>query len=66
MDAPNPPAALDWGSKIVSGVRDQGKCGQAWAMVAASAVESLYALKVGPLEPLSVQQLLECSGDYGN
>jgi len=35
-------------------------------MVAAGAVESLYAIKVGQLPVLSVQQLLECSGDYGN
>jgi len=65
MDAPNPPATLDWGTKVTA-VKEQGTCGQDWAIVAASAVESLYALKVGTLPILSVQQLLECSGDYGN
>lgn len=65
MDSPNPPLEINWGNKVSAAV-DQGTCGKDWAMVAAGAVESLYALKVGQLPALSVQQLLECSGDYGN
>lgn len=66
MDAPNPPLELDWGNKV-SKVGNQGEdCGMDWAMIATSAVESLYALRVGTLVNMSVQQLLQCSGDYGN
>jgi hypothetical protein len=65
MDSPNPPLELDWGNKV-SAVLDQGTCGMDWAIVAVGAVESLYALKVGQLPTLSVQQLLECSEAYGN
>lgn len=65
IDTPNPPAEMDWGNKV-SDVGTQGECGKDWAMVAANAVESLYALKMGTLPTLSTQQLVECSVDYGN
>lgn len=50
----------------MSSVDNQGECGKDWAMVSAYTVESLYALKVGTLPSLSVQQLVDCSGAYGN
>ena len=65
MDSPNPPLELDWDNKVTA-VSDQGTCGKDWAIVASGAIESLYAIKVGQLPVLSVQQLLECSGEYGN
>lgn len=65
MDTPNPPSSLDWGNKI-SEVADQGSCGMDWAMVAVNSVQSLYALKIGILPTLSIQQVLECSYSYGN
>lgn len=37
-----------------------------WAIVAVSTVESLYAIRNTKLPTLSIQQLLECSYDYGN
>ena len=57
METPNPPPFRDWGNQIGK-VGDQGKCGMDWAMVAVNTVESLYALKIGVLPVLSVQQLL--------
>ena len=65
MDTPSPPAEKDWANKV-NQLGEQGTCGKDWAMVAVASVESLYSLKVGQLPILSVQQLLECSGDYGN
>lgn len=65
MDSPNPKDSVDWVTKVTKAV-DQGKCGSNWAIVAVSAVESLYAIKMGVLTDLSIQQLLQCSGDYGN
>lgn len=65
MDAPNPPIQVDWDNKVTA-VVDQGQCGMDWAIVSVAAVESLYALKVGQLPVLSVQQLLQCSESYGN
>lgn len=67
MDAPNPPAELDWAqTSKVTPSPDQGTCGKDWAIVSTGAVESLYAIKIGQLQPLSIQQLVECSGQYGN
>lgn len=69
MDAPNPPDSLDWAdpsSSKVTPAQDQGDCGCAYSLVAVSAVESLYRLKSGSLPLLSVQQINDCSFDYGN
>jgi len=57
MDSPNPKDSVDWVTKVTKAV-DQGKCGSNWAIVAVSAVESLYAIKMGVLTDLSIQQLL--------
>ena len=66
FDSPAPPDSLDWASKSkVSEVGAQGLCEKDWAMVAVSAVESLYAIKYN-LTEFSVQQVVDCSGDYGS
>ncbi|KAL4478403.1 hypothetical protein ABPG74_006638 [Tetrahymena malaccensis] len=52
----------------VSNVKSQGNCGSCWAFSAAASVESalIIAGKVDKSISLSEQQLIDCSGDYGN
>jgi len=60
------PAAVDWRSKS-TGVKNQGSCGSCWAFSAVAVIESYLAIKKGgaPVS-LSQQQLVDCSGSYGN
>jgi len=66
IDAPNPPSSIDWTSKHVNIPIHQGNCGSNWALAATAAVEGLYSLKRGKLLKFSEQQLVDCSGSYGN
>ena len=47
-------------------IQDQGQCGSCWAFSAVQAMESRWEIKSGKLEKLSEQQLVDCSGEYGN
>mmetsp|Transcript_42550 Transcript_42550/g.113911 ORF Transcript_42550/g.113911 Transcript_42550/m.113911 type:complete len:363 (+) Transcript_42550:133-1221(+) len=61
------PAEVDWRDKqAVTDVQNQGSCGSCWAFSAVGALESAHAIASGSLVPLSVQQLIDCSYDYGN
>jgi C1A family cysteine protease len=64
--SPNPPPDLDWTKKAVTPVVNQGDCGSSYAISAIGAVEGLYALRVGKLDTFSVQQIVDCSFNYGN
>ena len=63
----NPEATeIDWTAKgKVSKVKNQGACGSCWAFAAVATCES-WGLINGKTLDLSEQQLVDCSGSYGN
>lgn len=57
---------IDWTTKgKVSQVKNQGQCGSCWAFSATGVSES-YSLIKGKSVLLSEQELVDCSGSYGN
>jgi len=61
------PNNIDWRQQgLVTGVKNQGRCGSCYSFSASGALEGAWAKAGHGLQELSESQIVDCSGRYGN
>ena len=62
-----PNIEIDWTTRGgVSPIKNQGQCGSCWAFSSTGVTESWALISARLVVSLSEQQLVDCSGSYGN